>query len=87
MKLNVKAFSITCGLIWGFAVLLYTWWIILFEGVSHDITWLGRIYRGYNISFSGSLIGFIWALVDGLILGVIFALLYNFLAGRITSKS
>jgi len=77
MKLNVKAFALTCGLVWGLAVFLLTWWIMAFEGPSGDPTLLGRIYRGYNITPLGSLIGLAWALVDGLIGGAIFAWLYN----------
>jgi hypothetical protein len=82
MKLNVKALSLTCGLIWGLGVLLVTWWVILIQGASNSVTWLGRIYLGFRLSFTGSLIGFIWALVDGLIVGAVFALLYNKLAGK-----
>ena len=50
MKLNVKAFALTCGLVWGLGLFLLTWWIIAFEGATGDITTIGRIYRGFNIS-------------------------------------
>ena len=83
MKLNVKAFALTAGLFWGFGLLFITWWIIIFEGASGDVTIVGRVYKGYNISFSGSLIGFIWAFVDGIIGGAIFAWLYNVVSTRI----
>ena len=77
MKLNVKAFAIACGLLWGLGLFLCTWWVIAFEGVTGDVTLLGRFYRGYNISPTGSLIGLAWALADGAIGGAIFAWLYN----------
>jgi len=41
------------------------------------MTFLGRVYRGYAVTPLGSLIGMIWAFVDGLIGGAIFAWLYN----------
>lgn len=83
MKLDVKAFGITCALIWGFGLFLITWWIILFEGQAEGtLTFIGRIYRGYEVTALGSVIGLGWALVDGLIGGVIFALLYNLIAGK-----
>ena len=85
MKLNIKAFALTCGLIWGVALFMLTWWIMLFEGNTGDITFLGRIYRGYSISPAGSIIGLIWAFPDGLIGGAIFAWLYNYLAGKIST--
>ena len=81
MKLNVKAFALTCGLILGLAVFLLTWWLIIFEGASCDPTFIGRVYRGYNISAIGSCIGLAWGFFDGLIAGGIFAWLYNRLAG------
>jgi len=82
MRLNVKAFALTCGLVWGLGVLLLTWWIIAFEGTTEEITFLGRIYRGYNISPVGSIVGMLWALADGAIGGLIFAWLYNLIATR-----
>jgi hypothetical protein len=82
MKLNVKAFALTCALIWGLGVFCLTWWVIAFEGATHDLTLLGHLYRGYNISPVGSLIGWVWATADGLVGGAVFAWLYNVLAGR-----
>ena len=84
MKLNVKAFALTAGLLWGFGLLFITWWIIIFEGASGDVTIIGRVYKGYNISIGGSLIGFIWAFVDGIIGGAVFAWLYNTISSRIS---
>lgn len=87
MKLNVKAFALACGLVWGLGLFLLTWWIILFEGATGEITTIGRIYRGFNISPVGSVIGLIWALIDGTIGGAIFAWLYNLIAKRIPNKT
>ena len=77
MKLNIKAFALTCGLVWGVGLFCLTWWIMAFEGVTQEVPFLGHLYRGYNISPFGSLIGLAWALADGLIGGLIFAWLYN----------
>lgn len=82
MKLNVKAFAITCALIWGFGLFAITWWIMLFEGSTGDITMIGRVYKGYEISVTGSIIGLLWGLVDGCIGGAIFAWLYNLFQER-----
>ncbi|GKS60157.1 hypothetical protein YTPLAS18_36840 [Nitrospira sp.] len=83
MHLNVKAFALTCGLIWGPGLLLLTWWIMAFEGMTGEATFIGHVYRGYNVSPSGSVIGLAWGFADGLIGGAIFAWLYNVLAGRL----
>ena len=82
MKLNIKAFGLTCGLLWGLGVLGLTWWIILFEGPTHDLMVLGHLYRGYDISPTGSLIGAAYGLVDGGVGGAIFAWLYNVFSAR-----
>lgn len=82
MKLNIKAFAISCGIIWGAALFFITWWIIFFEGITNEPTLIGRIYIGYNISPLGSLLGLIWGLADGCIGGTLFAWLYNKLLSK-----
>ena len=82
MKLNVKSFALTTGLVWGIGLFLLTWWIIAFDGITGEPTLIGRLYRGYCISPAGSLIGLIWAFIDGLIIGAIFAWFYNLISDR-----
>jgi hypothetical protein len=86
MRLNVRAFALTCGLLGGLGLFFVTLWIIAFDGSSGDPTFVGRIYRGYNISILGSVFGLIWGFFDGLIGGAIFAWLYNLITGRLTAK-
>jgi len=76
---NVKAFALTCGILWALAVFLMTWWVYL-AGGGNTLMTLGRFYIGYSISPLGSVIGLIYGFVDGLIGGAIFAWLYNRLA-------
>ena len=83
MRLNIWAFGFTCAFVWGIGLFFLTWWIIAFEGATGEITFLGHLYRGYNISPAGSVIGLLWAFADGLIGGLIFAWLYNVLATRL----
>lgn len=82
MKIDIKAFALACGILWGGGVLLGSWWIILLDGPQGSAPLLGSIYRGYTLTPLGSLIGFAWALVDGFIAGAIFAWLYNTLLPR-----
>ena len=86
MKLNIKAFALTCGIVWGLGIFFLTWWIIAFDGSTGEPTLIGRLYRGYTISPIGSVIGLIWAFFDGLIGGAVFAWLYNKLTGSAESK-
>jgi hypothetical protein len=77
MKLNIKAFALACGIVWGLGLLFLTWWIMIFEGATGEPTIIGMIYRGYRVSLSGSFIGLGWAFLDGLVGGAVFAWLYN----------
>jgi hypothetical protein len=82
MKLNIKAFALTVGIFWGVGLFLITWWIILLDGASGETNIVSSVYRGYNISILGSLIGLAWGFIDGLIGGAIFAWLYNLISVR-----
>lgn len=86
MRLDVKAFALACGLMWGLGLFCLTWWMIAFDGATGEATFIGHIYRGYNVSPGGSFVGLIWALIDGFIGGAIFAWLYNLLTARIAGE-
>lgn len=77
MKLNKKAFGLASGLIVGIGIFFFTWWVILFDGITREPTLIGVLYRGYNISPAGSFIGLAYGVVDGTIGGAVFAWLYN----------
>ncbi len=79
VKLSISAFSLTAGLLWGFGVFFVTWWIMLFDGATKATGFLGRIYRGYEVSPRGSFIGLLWALADGAVGGALFAWMYNWI--------
>lgn len=87
MKLNIKAFALACGIIWGVGLMIGTWWIMVFEGATHERYFLGLIYRGYNISAIGSLLGLIYGFFDGLIGGALLAWLYNLLSQKMTRRA
>jgi hypothetical protein len=82
MKLHVLAFALACGFIWGVGVFFLAWWVMAFEGVTGDLMVLGHVYRGFNISPLGSIIGLVWGLCDGFIGGLLLAAAYNFLVDR-----
>ena len=86
MKLNVKAFALTCGILWGIGLFLLTWWLIAFDERIGEPTLIGSFYRGFTISPTGSFIGLGWAFVDGLIGGAIFAWLYNLISPRLVTR-
>lgn len=87
MKLDIKAFALSCALIWGLGVFFLTWWIIACDGVTGEVTWLGQLYRGYRVTPLGSLIGLVWGFFDALIGGAVFAWLYNRLSARTRDRT
>jgi hypothetical protein len=80
MKLNVKAFALTSGLLWGGAVCFATLWLIAFGYSGSLIRQLDHFYLGYSFSVVGAFIGLAWGFVDGAVGGALFAWLYNKLA-------
>ncbi len=87
MKLNPKAFGLTCGILWGAGLFSLTWWVMAFEGPSKKPTGLSRLYRGYTISPRGSLIGLVWGFFDAFFGGLSFAWLYNELTSHFTESA
>ena len=79
MKFNTKAFAISSGLIYGFALFISVLWLMA-RGYSNQETLLSMVYPYLTISPSGSLLGLIYGLFDGVIIGALFAWLYNHLA-------
>ena len=82
MKLNIKAFALTCGIVWALSLFLLTWWLIAFGGSTGELTLIGKVYLGYTISPIGSVIGLVYGFFDALIGGAIFAWLYNKIVGK-----
>ena len=85
MRFDIKALALTCGTIWGLGLFFITWWIIFFGDAEGQRTFIGLVYRGYNLSPAGSIYGLIWGFADGAIGGAVFAWLYNILASRHSS--
>lgn len=83
MKLNIGAFALTCGLVWGLGIFCLTWWLIAFEGSSDKLYLINHLYRGYHMTPAGSFVGLVWGFFDGLCGGAVFAWLYNLLCGRL----
>lgn len=81
-KLNVKAFALSCAIFMGVGFFGITWWIIFTDGSREAFDFIGNVYLGYSFTPLGSLVGFVWGFVDGLVLGAIFSWMYNMIASR-----
>jgi hypothetical protein len=80
MKLSIKAFAFTAGLLWGGAILSVS--LVNLAAPSYGQAFLdlcSSIYPGFHASrtIGSVVIGTLYGLFDGGIGGVIFAWLYN----------
>ena len=81
MKLNVKAFALSTGVVLGIAVFAITFWFLIFGHQGATLIKLANIYLGYSVTWYGAFIGFIWGFIDGCIGGALIAYFYNLFAG------
>ncbi len=82
MKLNPKQLAIAGGIVWGAYVLLAGWAAAIGWGNHALVNALAGLYIGYKATFWGSVIGGLWAIVDGVIAGYLIAYLYNWSKGK-----
>jgi len=85
MRLSLKAITITGGLLGGGAILLVGLINLAWPGYGLNFLQLtSSVYPWFHAShtFSSVLIGTIDGLADGAVAGLLFAWLYNSLAGR-----
>ena len=83
MVLRVRAFGLALGTFWGLAILLSTWWLLIWGASGETMQLLANFYRGYYFSYDGALIGFVWGFVTGFIAGAVFAWLFNFFSKKL----
>ena len=85
MKFKIARFGAAFGLTWGLMVLGVGLGNIFFPGYGDKfLEIVDSIYPGYSVGkwgIGGVLVGTVYALADGFILGVIFAWIYNKLSG------
>lgn len=75
--LNAKGLGLAGGVLWGLAMFIFTV-ISIYTG--YGTMWLALmadVYPGYDITFTGSIIGLIYGFIDGFVGLFILAWLYN----------
>jgi len=82
MKLNVKAFALAGGILWGASLFVLTWLGTWGYGNIDAASLVKSYYIGYSVSPVGSVIGAIYGFFDAGIGLAIFALIYNKLTGK-----
>jgi TRAP-type mannitol/chloroaromatic compound transport system permease large subunit len=85
MRLDVTALALTAGLLWGAAMLVVAGANLVWPGYGRAFLELvGSIYPGYRpgAGIGSVVVGTLYALVDGVVGGAVFAWLYNRFARR-----
>ena len=79
LRLNAKIHGLVTGLVAGLGLFIATNWLVLKGGkeVGKHLSLLGQFFIGYRVTFLGSLVGFAYAFVCGLIVGYSIAWIYN----------
>ena len=85
MKLNLKALTLTLALLWAGTLFIMGVANLAWPGYGKAfLQVMASIYPGYAASgsFGDVIVGSLYALVDGAILGLILGGLYNLMAGK-----
>jgi hypothetical protein len=85
MTLSVKAFALTVALLWGGAVFVVDLGHMIWPGYGAAFLEVVRsLYPGYELTTGvvALLVGTVYAFLDGLVGGAIFAWLYNAMRKR-----
>jgi len=77
VKLDIKAFGLSLGIVWGVGMFLLGLMVLFCNWGSSLVGVMSSVYIGYKPTFLGSLIGGIWGFFDAGIGGAIIAWLYN----------
>lgn len=78
MKLNVKAFGLAMGILWGGSLVVMGILAMVIPDYCADfVAAVGSKYIGYTVTIPGLLLGGLWGFVDAGIGGLILAWLYN----------
>lgn len=82
MKLHPTKLGLTLGILWGAAIFVGTFWLLITG--SEGSTWrlLGNFYLGFKYAWWGAFVGLAWGFVDGFICGWLIGLLYNAFLGK-----
>ncbi|MEE9199931.1 MAG: bacteriophage holin [Candidatus Brocadiales bacterium] len=76
-KLDVKAMGLAFGILLSVEVIALGLFAAFADWGTPWVDFIGFLYIGYKPTLLGSLIGGVWALVDGAIAGVLVAFVYN----------
>ena len=81
LRLNATIQGVVTGIVAGLGIFAATNWLVLKGGdvVGPHLGLLGQFFVGYEVTFAGSLIGFMYAFAAGFMVGYGVARIYNWI--------
>jgi hypothetical protein len=83
--LKIKGLTLSLAVTWSLGILLLGWSASYGWG-DYLVDTLGSVYIGYRPTFFGSIIGAIWAFINGAIAGFCISYFYNFFSKIVQKK-
>jgi L-cysteine desulfidase len=80
--MNVKAFAVAAGILWGFLLFALTLVEASRPAAGHTLSALSAVYIGYSVTYLGAVAGLVYGFVSGGLIGAAFCWLYNRFGGR-----
>jgi hypothetical protein len=89
LQLNATIQGVVTGIVAGLGIFVTTNWLVLKGGevVGPHLGLLNQFFIGYEVTFIGSLIGFMYAFVTGFMVGYGVARIYNWIVDRKENSS
>jgi len=77
MKLDVVGFGVTLGFVWSLCILALVLAARRSRKAEVVVTLFSKVYRGFEKTLLGALVGAVWGFIDGTVSGLLIAWVYN----------
>ena len=84
VRLRARVMALVFGMVGGAGVLVATLWLVVRGGpnVGQHLRLLANYFPGYEVTWTGGLVGFCYGALTGAVIGWSIASIYNTLAER-----
>jgi hypothetical protein len=95
LRLNAVVQGLVTGVVFGLGIFVATNWLVLKGGpigpegeavIGPHLSLLSQFFKGYRVTFMGSLIGFAYGFLSGFFIGYSVARIYNWMVDFRESK-